>query len=809
MDKLIDKFYNGSMHKFGFGTVGSINPNGLNNKVMTPRPTKINYNATNQSILNQNRSQNNINNNRYNGSQTVFNNPVPKTQYSMGLNAPTISGPLTKTLTIPYKQTQYSNLETVPNGQTKRYFKPEILKVQMLEQKIKEIEEKSKEDKRRMRQIIEGNVLNVNPPPKNQGLTNIDTSEINNMNANNNPASLEQAMINLRTQNNGMLDLNRKQAMRREQVQRELNQAREKLKMQFSSYQSKENSDEGEEEDEEEEDDEESEKIIKNNDADQNLLNIGARPGPRPTLRSRASRIKLDKGEAINPAEKEANDFIHNIPDHVALKLQADNFKVRANLAQVKDGFRNIRNVLEDKLDALQMAQKINFEKIRYIIELGGSNKMKAGLRKLIDGEDIDINNVEEEVPEYVKNLPDIIDEKLRKNDQLRKDELNREKLEEQQMMDDEIGERFNVTNESALKQFNPDNIKNDNTEGNPWEVINKQADYQYIPGRGIKMKGNRWGTSKYNYLTGSKRGSTTDKNGNLYNKRLITEEHENIIVNKIAEKIFRTMKDNDFLNGMNFQNMNQEQAPKEPTKPPTKEPSAVASFSSRDGDDERMSNLAEKIKPSLQTSSKPTKTSTKKSKKKSKKKKKSKSSEEEEEEDDEEEEEDEEGEDDEEGEEEEDDEEDEDDEGEEEEDDEEGGDEEEDDDEDNGEEEEEDEEESRTKKKKKKKNKGSTVTESTQNNKKKKKKKGSTVTESTQNKKKKKKAKESTVTESTQKKKKKKKSSTVTESTKKKKKRKEDESEPSTKKKKKTKQSTVTESEVNTSTKTLKKRKK
>lgn len=50
MDKLIDKFYNGSMHKFGFGTVGSINPNGLNNKVMTPRPTKINYNSTNHKI---------------------------------------------------------------------------------------------------------------------------------------------------------------------------------------------------------------------------------------------------------------------------------------------------------------------------------------------------------------------------------------------------------------------------------------------------------------------------------------------------------------------------------------------------------------------------------------------------------------------------------------------------------------------------------------------------------------------------------------------------------------------------------------
>ena len=502
MDKLIDKFYNGSMHKFGFGTVGSINSNIMNHKVMTPRPTKINYNQGNQSILNQNRSQNNINsyNTRYNGSKTLFNHPVPKTQYSMGMQVPTISEPLTtKNLIIPYKKTEYNGMETVPNGQTKRYFKPEILKVQMLEQKIKEIEEKSKEDKRRMRQIIEGNVLNVNPPPANKGITDINTPEINNGDPNANPANLEQAMNNLRTQNDGILDYNKKQALRREQIQKELMQAREKLKLdKFSSYQSKDNSEEGEEEEEEEED-EETEKVEKNNDMDQNLLTVGMRPAPRNTMKGRTSKYKIEKGESVNQAEKEANDFIHNIPDHVALKLQADNFRVRANLAQVKDGFRNIRNVLEDKLDALQMAQKINFEKVRFIIEQGGSNKMKAGLRKIIDGEDIDINNVQEDVPEYVKNLPNIIDEKLRKNEQQRKDDLNQEKLEEQQMMDDEIGEKFNVTNTSALKEFNPDNIKNDDPNANPWEVINKETDYQYIPGRGVRMKSKNENESLWN----------------------------------------------------------------------------------------------------------------------------------------------------------------------------------------------------------------------------------------------------------------------------------------------------------------------
>ena len=525
MDKLVDKFYNGNISKFGFGTVGSINSNILNHKVMTPRPIKIKYN-NNQTLLNQNKSQNNINNanTRYNGNQTLFNNPVPKTQYSMGLQVPTLSDPLiTKGITMPFRPNEYNNTETVPNGQTKRYFKPEILKVHMLEQKIKEIEEKNKADKRRMREIIEGNVLNVNPPPNNESIANNEPLPTNNKNNDNLPATLEQAMNNIRSQNNGMLEFNKKQALRREQIQKELNQARVKLKMdKFSQFQSKETSEEAEE-DEEEESDEESDKILKNNDMTQGLLNINMRPGPRNSLRTRGSVAGKGRKDGVSAAQEEADQFIHNIPDHVALKLQADNFRVRANLAQVKDGFRNIRNVLEDKLDALQMAQKVNFEKVRFIIEQGGNKKMIAGLKKLIDGEDIDINNVEEDVPDYVKKLPDIIEEKIKKNEEERRDELNREKLEEQQMMDDEIGERFNVTNSSALKEFNPDNIKNDNNrEQNPWEVINKETDYQYIPGRGTKMKTNRLITSGYNTISGKNKNPVLDKNFNPYNKRMI-----------------------------------------------------------------------------------------------------------------------------------------------------------------------------------------------------------------------------------------------------------------------------------------------
>ena len=168
MDKLIDKFYNGNMSSFGFGTLNSKSPNILTHKVMTPKIDTSNY-SNKQSSFYPNKSLNTINNrnSRYEASQTQFNMPVPKTQYSMGLQVPTVPGQITnKTLTLPYQSPGYENSTQNQFQPTKKYFKPEILKVHMLEQKIKEMEMKNEEDKKRMREIIEGNVLNVNPPPQ-------------------------------------------------------------------------------------------------------------------------------------------------------------------------------------------------------------------------------------------------------------------------------------------------------------------------------------------------------------------------------------------------------------------------------------------------------------------------------------------------------------------------------------------------------------------------------------------------------------------------------------------------------------------
>ena len=87
--------------------------------------------------------------------------------------------------------------------------------------------------------------------------------------------------------------------------------------------------------------------------------------------------------------------------------------KVRANLASIKNSFREIKNELESKLEHLENTQKLNYESIRNVIEQGGTDKLRASIKKNIDGKDINLDQFEEEMPGYMNDLPEMIDKRI------------------------------------------------------------------------------------------------------------------------------------------------------------------------------------------------------------------------------------------------------------------------------------------------------------------------------------------------------------------------------------------------------------
>ena len=100
MDKIIDTFYNGSIQNNNY------NKSRLkSNKFSSPNLLENRYERNN------NYSQ------RYeNGQRIMLNSPVPRTQYSMGLQAPTITGrpPTTHYSSVPYQTVNpYSTLKKI------------------------------------------------------------------------------------------------------------------------------------------------------------------------------------------------------------------------------------------------------------------------------------------------------------------------------------------------------------------------------------------------------------------------------------------------------------------------------------------------------------------------------------------------------------------------------------------------------------------------------------------------------------------------------------------------------------------------
>ena len=105
MEKVIDQFYNGSIQNGGYKRKLT------SNKFSSPNLLENKYNRIN--------TNNNPYNQRYENGQRIFeNNPVPRTQYSMGLRVPTIRGnpPLNQTITNPFKSEEnpYSTINHNP-----------------------------------------------------------------------------------------------------------------------------------------------------------------------------------------------------------------------------------------------------------------------------------------------------------------------------------------------------------------------------------------------------------------------------------------------------------------------------------------------------------------------------------------------------------------------------------------------------------------------------------------------------------------------------------------------------------------------
>ena len=144
---------------------------------------------------------------------------------------------------------------------------------------------------------------------------------------------------------------------------------------------------------------------------------------------------------------KKGKNFFKLLNDNSMLKLQNDNFKSREEIHEIKKNYNEIKNILENKLSSLELQQKMEIAHLKYALEQGGNPRIKASLKNTYEGTNIDLDKIPDHtIPPEMKNVTKYIDEKIRAYE-LQK-QMEREKKEEE-----ERDIRNKVADEIALQK--------------------------------------------------------------------------------------------------------------------------------------------------------------------------------------------------------------------------------------------------------------------------------------------------------------------------------------------------------------------
>ena len=514
MENVVNKFYTGGMTNFGFGTWNSLRP------------------TTRKNI-------NNTQNNNYNNMREI---PAPGPSFLKTVR-PLSTGmePIPKTLLSmnnynnnsnynPYN----SNYQNQPTGKT--FLSPDVLKMQMLEQKIKQLELQNEDDKINFQNMMQ-KIQNDNENDYQNQINKIQQQQLQRQRLQPINNNMYQNPYNRNIDD----DYELKRLERRRQVQYELEQAREKLNEDESS-----SSYEYDEDDDDEESEYNDRKIKK-----RKLDSLPSSVDRKSTQNSKnPNNLNYNKlvrqSKLINNQNEDTKDFMNQLPKHIALQMQSDNFKVRGNLAYIKNTFREIKDELENKLDNLEKAQKLNYESLRNVIAQGGNEKLKASIKKNLDGKDINLNQFEDDEPDYIKELPDMIDKKILENEEKRREDELREINEENDMREDEniiLPPNSNKDNEKFIP--NKVNLPQNNYNNYDFNKINDKNPYRYqqetnndktnfrnpIVDRYGNLNKNNKSNGKFNMnnMEQSEISNTEDEFSNFYKKKNTKSEKNTI----------------------------------------------------------------------------------------------------------------------------------------------------------------------------------------------------------------------------------------------------------------------------------------
>ena len=321
---------------------------------------------------------------------------------------------------------------------------------------------------------------------------------------------------------------------RRNIVQKQLQEARWKLRDHYGYY---------EDETEEIEDDEDDNKIM-----------LKGRKGLKRKKPLDTSEDD-DNGEEIETCE--------GIPHHVASDLQKRNHRINEQLNGIKNDFRNIRDDINSRLNEIEQQHINNQKNLVNIIEQGGNDKLKKSFKRYYldksgdeeeneEDDDDKEESEEDEPPDEIARLPQLIDQHIANrykeiDNQKRRADAERRQMEKEQKYQLPVIENRNMMNVSQDQSLNNSRMrsfyrKETNTSH---KVRNKSAfdrDFYQTKEKKVKAMENEGNDDDGNEILVNKKKKDKDSKRKR-NKDYNEEDKENDIDRKKSKKIKKKKK--------------------------------------------------------------------------------------------------------------------------------------------------------------------------------------------------------------------------------------------------------------------------
>ena len=126
------------------------------------------------------------------------------------------------------------------------------------------------------------------------------------------------------------------------------------------------------------------------------------------------------RSKIYNPIKSDINYFMDKMNYNFQKKMQNDNQIMHENLNEVQNNYDEMKNLLENKMDKLELKQKMDFENLRNEI-LSSANNNAFEKRKMLDDIYNYDRNIYENIEEQIRNQRELDDIKYQKElDELR-----------------------------------------------------------------------------------------------------------------------------------------------------------------------------------------------------------------------------------------------------------------------------------------------------------------------------------------------------------------------------------------------------